>query len=91
MWHALCACRGVALPSSVYQPRTPAQGVLYQVVRDHFETFRAQTASLRDGEGLPQFVEQEFRDFLRCGCPGGRLRAVSVHGVRSRSTRAIFV
>jgi hypothetical protein len=22
---------------------------------------------LRDGEGLPRFVEQEFRDFLRCG------------------------
>src|SRR4029453_10119013 len=27
--------------------------------------FRAQAASLRDGEGLPRFVEQEFRDFLR--------------------------
>ena len=26
------------------------------------------TASLRDREGLPRFVEQEFRDFLRCGC-----------------------
>ena len=29
---------------SVYQPRAPTQGVLYQVVRDHFETFRAQAA-----------------------------------------------
>lgn len=55
----------------MYQPRTPAQGVLYQVVRDHFETFRAQAAGLRDGEGLPRFVEQEFRDFLRCGCLAG--------------------
>jgi len=32
--------------------------VLYQVVRDHFETFRALAAGLRDGEGLPRFVEQ---------------------------------
>jgi hypothetical protein len=31
--------------------------VLYQIVRDHFETFRAQAASLRDGDGLPRFVE----------------------------------
>jgi len=44
---------------------------LYQVVRDHFETFRAQAADLRDGEGLPGFVEQEFRNFLRCGSLGG--------------------
>jgi hypothetical protein len=41
--------------------------VLYQVVRDHFETFRAQAAGLRNGEGPPRFVEQEFRDVLRCG------------------------
>ena len=36
----------------------PSQGVVYQVVRDHFETFRTQAADLRDGEGLPRFVEQ---------------------------------
>lgn len=40
---------------------------MYQIVLDHFETFRSQAASIRDGEGLPGFVEQEFRDFLRCG------------------------
>ncbi|MBI4263047.1 MAG: transposase zinc-binding domain-containing protein, partial [Acidobacteria bacterium] len=45
--------------------------MLYQVVRDHVETFRAQAASLRDGEGLPGFVEREFRDFLRCGWLAG--------------------
>jgi hypothetical protein len=32
--------------------------VLYQVVRDHYETFRTQAASIRDGAGLPRFVEQ---------------------------------
>ena len=45
--------------------------MLYQVVRDHFETFHAQAASLRDGEGLPRFVEEEFRAFLRCGWLAG--------------------
>jgi hypothetical protein len=44
---------------------------LYGIVRDHFETFRAHAASLRDGEGLPRFVEQAFRDFLRCGWLAG--------------------
>jgi hypothetical protein len=61
----------VAQPSSAYEPRDPASGVLHQIVPDHFETFRAQAASVRDGEGLPRFVEQEFRDFLRCGCLAG--------------------
>jgi hypothetical protein len=58
----------VAQAIGTYEPRDPAQSVLYHVVRDHFETFRAQAASLRDGEGLPRFVEREFREFLTCGC-----------------------
>ena len=60
------ACR-VAQPSTTYEPRRPVQHVLHQIVLEHFATFRAQAAGLRDGEGLPRFVEQEFRDFLRCG------------------------
>jgi len=63
----------VAAPSPTYEPRRPSQDALYQVVHEHFETFRATAGSLRDGEGLPRFVEQEFRDFLRCG-PGAPLR-----------------
>ena len=58
-------------PSATYEPRRPGDSVLYQVVRDHFETFCVQAASLRDGGGLPRFVEQEFRDFLRCGWLAG--------------------
>jgi hypothetical protein len=61
----------VASPSSSYQPRCPTAGTLYQIVRDHVETFRAQAASLREGDGLPRFVEAEFRDFLRCGSLAG--------------------
>ena len=44
---------------------------MHQVVRDHLETFLEQAADLRHGDGLPSFVEQEFRDFLRCGSLGG--------------------
>jgi hypothetical protein len=41
--------------------------VLYQIVRDHFETFRAEAARAHDGYGLPRFIEEEFRGFLGCG------------------------
>jgi len=61
----------VALPSVEYEPRTPETTVLYQIVRDHFETFRARAAQLRDGEGLPTFVEPAFQAFLRCGWLAG--------------------
>ena len=61
----------MASPSVSYEPRAAAQSVLYRIVRDHLETFLAQAAQLRDGEGVPRFVEQEFRDFLRCGWLAG--------------------
>jgi ribosomal protein S27E len=61
----------VARPSATYEQRSPAQGPLYQIVHDHFETFRAQAAIVREGEGLPRFVEQAYRDFLQCGWLAG--------------------
>ena len=61
----------MARSSAAYEPRSPGQGALYQIVRDHFEAFRAQAAAMRDGEGLPRFVEQAFRDFLACGWLAG--------------------
>ncbi|HEX5107174.1 MAG TPA: transposase [Vicinamibacterales bacterium] len=45
--------------------------MLYQVVRDHYERFAAQAAAWRDGQGLPPFIDKEFRGFLRCGWLGG--------------------
>jgi hypothetical protein len=39
--------------------------VLYQVVRDHFDTFRAEAARIHERDGLPRFIEEEFRGFLR--------------------------
>ncbi len=68
----------MARPSTADRPQSLAQGVLYQIVRDHFETFRAQAAGVRDGEGLPRFVEQAFRDSLQCGwLAGGFARFVA--------------
>jgi hypothetical protein len=61
----------MALPSGTYAPRAPAASVLYQVVRDHYETFRVEAARLRDGEGLPRFVQEEFEAFLGCGWLAG--------------------
>jgi Transposase zinc-binding domain len=61
----------VAQASTTYAPGDPTSTVLYGIVRDHFETFRAQAASLRVGEGLPRFAEQECRDVFRCGCLAG--------------------
>ena len=61
----------MATLSSSYEPRCPTAGTLYQIVQEHFETFRVQAAHVRDGEGLPRFVEAEFRDFLRCGSLAG--------------------
>jgi Transposase zinc-binding domain len=61
----------VALPSIDYTPRNPAADVLYRVVRDHLQTFLAEAAHLRDGEGVPRFVEEEFHAFLACGWLAG--------------------
>lgn len=41
--------------------------MLHRVVREHLEAFLREAASRTDGDGLPAFVEQEFRDFLTCG------------------------
>ena len=43
----------------------------YQIVRDHLETFRAEAARAHDGDGLPRFIEEEFRGFLRYGFLAG--------------------
>jgi hypothetical protein len=42
-----------------YQPRAMEGTVLHRVVREHFEAFRAVTATRTDGGGLPQLVERE--------------------------------
>jgi len=61
-----------------YQPRAMEGTVLHRVVREHFETFRAEIAARTDGGGLPRFVEREFREFLTCGVLSRGFARVSV-------------
>ena len=49
----------MAHPSSAYDWCDPASTVLYGIVRDHSQAFRAHVVSLRDGEGPPWFVERD--------------------------------
>ncbi|HUU35766.1 MAG TPA: transposase zinc-binding domain-containing protein [Vicinamibacterales bacterium] len=73
----------MALPSGTYAPRDPAASVLYQVVRDHYYTFRAEASQLREGEGLPRFVDDEFDAFLRCGWHAGGFARFRCTGCRA--------
>jgi hypothetical protein len=75
----------MALPSGTYAPRDPAAAVLYQVVRDHYRTFRAEASQFREGEGLPRFVDDEFDAFLRCGWRAGGRRRIRPGRLRSRA------
>ncbi len=65
--------------------------MLHQVIAEHLETFLRAVAEAGDGAGLPQFVEREFREFLRCGVFEARRGAVSVRGLRARAPGAVFV
>lgn len=75
----------MALPSVDYAPRDPAADVLHRVVREHLQTFLAEAAHRRDGEGVPRFVEEEFHAFLACGFLAGgfaRFRCVGCQSER---------
>jgi Putative transposase/Transposase zinc-binding domain len=57
-----------AHPPRVYRQRDPAQTVLHEVVREHLEEFLSSCRDeLGSEEGLPKYVEQEFRSYLSCG------------------------
>jgi len=47
-------------------PRRPTETVLHQLVRANLESFLAYARANYDG-GLPRYVEQEFRAYIRCG------------------------
>lgn len=55
------------LPQEGYQPRSPADQVLHEVVRDHLDEFLETVSLGDDGHGLPKFVEDDLRAFLQCG------------------------
>jgi hypothetical protein len=70
------ACRTGRPPvaSLGYTPRDATSTVLHQIVREHLETFLA-TTQHADPNGLPPFLEQEFRAFLDCGVAASGPRA----------------
>ncbi len=56
----------VAALAPAYAPRRPTETVVYGLVRQHLESFLAHAREHYD-RGLPAYVEQEFRAYLKCG------------------------
>ena len=65
----------------VYVPRQPEKTPLFKVVRENLETF-LQEAELRSplGNGVPEFVEEEFHKFLTCGALAGGFARLKCEG-----------
>jgi hypothetical protein len=54
--------------AAVYRRRDPTATPPYPLVQYHLETFLADAAAADpDGEAVPQWVEDDFRAYLRCG------------------------
>jgi hypothetical protein len=53
---------------SVYRRHRPERTALYRAVQGHLETYLALARDGHDdGEGVPRYVEGEFRRYLECG------------------------
>jgi hypothetical protein len=54
--------------AAVYRRRRPTTTPLYPIVQHHLETFLARAADADPwGEGVADWVEEDFRAYLRCG------------------------
>ena len=53
------------LSATKYERHRPEQTLLYQIVDKHYPAFLAQLAA--EGKSLPDHVQLEFTDFLKCG------------------------
>ena len=69
LWRGVRDIWGMGRPSPEDKPKAPALGVLYQVVRDHFETFCAEAAGAHERGGLPRFIEEESVSCAVVACP----------------------
>ena len=77
-------------PAGKYERHEPEQGLLYQVLAEHLETFLQQARSA--DHALPAYVERELRAYLECGvlsggfvrrrCPDGNERRVVAFSCR---------
>jgi hypothetical protein len=50
----------------VYERHRPEESPLYKIVQENLETFLAMVETT-SGSRFPNFIEKEFRDYLRCG------------------------
>jgi ribosomal protein S27E len=57
------ASTGVGAPP--YVRHRPERTLLYQVVEEYYPAFKAHLAA--QSTGLPEYVEQEFEEYLKCG------------------------
>ena len=55
-----------ALGAYTYQRHQPEHTVLYKIVQENLETF-LRLVHEECGRALPDFVEKEFREYLKCG------------------------
>ena len=64
-----------------YVPRQPDKTPLFKVVRENLETFLREAEQRSPlGNGVPEFVEQEFRKFLKCGALAGGFARLKCEG-----------
>ena len=56
-----CAASGAFL----YQRHRPEKTLLYQLVSKHYPVFRQKLTE--EGRALPEYVQREFEDYLKCG------------------------
>ncbi len=55
-----------ALTQYTYQRHRPEDSVLYKIVQENLETF-LRLVNEECGRPLPEFVEKEFKEYLKCG------------------------
>ena len=49
-----------------YERHRPERTLLYQLVEEYYPAFKVQWAA--EGKELPDYVQREFEDYLKCGC-----------------------
>jgi hypothetical protein len=80
----------VAALAAAYTPRRPTETVLYGLVRQYLESFLAHARENYDG-GLPRYVEQELRAFLKCGVFAEGFTRARVRCVWTRSAHRLLL
>lgn len=69
------------LGQSTYRRRWPEESVLYRLVRENLNTF-LELVREETGHPLPEFVEEEFTEYLKCGILAHGFMRVQCTGCR---------